>query len=123
MTDEGEKKESTVHSGDTLSQEKTVGEILLEAREKANLSLEDVSEETKIPKKMLEHLETDNFEAFPARVYARGFLKTYASLLGLDVEYMLNKFEVQTTHSHKSRGDMWEIETLGSGSQCSPGRK
>ncbi len=109
--EEEERKDASTRSGETLSQEKTVGEILLEAREGANLSLEDVSEETKIPKRMLEYLETDNFEAFPARVYARGFLKSYASLLGLDVEYILNKFEVQTTQSHKSRGDMWEIET------------
>jgi len=97
--------------GEILSQERTVGEILLEAREKVGLSLEDISGETKIPKRMLEYLETDNFDAFPARVYARGFLKSYAELLGLDVDYILNKFEVQTTQDHKSRGDMWEIET------------
>jgi len=111
LNKEGGDNRDKTGEGEILSQERTVGEILLEAREKAGLSLEDVSGETKIPRRMLEYLETDNFDAFPARVYARGFLKSYAELLGLDVDYILNKFEVQTTQDHKSRGDMWEIET------------
>ena len=46
----------------------------------------------------------------PAKVYVRGFLRTYASYLGLDVEYILNKYEVQSGQTHKSKGDLWEIE-------------
>ncbi|HER43185.1 MAG TPA: helix-turn-helix domain-containing protein, partial [Candidatus Eisenbacteria bacterium] len=95
---------------DRLSSEKTVGEIMLASRERKGASLEEASEETRIAVKNLEYLETDNFEALPAKVYVRGFLRTYASYLGLDAEHLLNKYEVQSGQTHTSRGDMWEIE-------------
>jgi cytoskeletal protein RodZ len=93
-----------------LGGEETVGELLLSTREKKGLTLEAVSQETKVPVFTLEHLETDNFEAIPAKVYATGFLKTYAKALGLDPAQVINKYEVQTGQTHKSRGDLWEIE-------------
>ncbi len=101
--------------GDRLEQaefggEETVGEMLLTAREKNGLTLEAVSQETKIPVTTLQHLETDNFEAIPAKVYATGFLRTYGQILGLDSAQLINKYEVQTGQTHKSRGDLWEIE-------------
>ena len=95
---------------DRFSTEETVGEILLAARERKGKSLEEAGDETRIAVKNLEYLETDNFEALPAKVYVRGFLRTYASYLGLDVEYILNKYEVQSGQTHKSKGDLWEIE-------------
>ena len=95
---------------DHFSSEETVGEILLQARERAQLSLEEVSQETRLSVKNIEFLETDNFEALPAKVYVRGFIRTYAAFLGLDVEYMLSKYEVQSGQTHKTRGDLWEIE-------------
>ena len=93
-----------------LGGEETVGEMLLGAREKKGLALEVVSQDTKIPVSTLQYLETDNFEAIPAKVYATGFLKTYAQILGLDPAQVINKYEVQTGQTHRSRGDLWEIE-------------
>jgi cytoskeletal protein RodZ len=91
--------------------EETVGELLLTARERSGQSLEFMSEETKIPKQNLQYLETDNFEAIPAKVYVKGFLRTYANALGLDAQHVLSKYEVQTGQTHKTKGDHWEIET------------
>jgi cytoskeletal protein RodZ len=93
-----------------LGGETTVGELLLDAREKKGLTLEAVSQETKIPVMTLQYLETDNFEAIPAKVYATGFLKAYSQILGLDPMQVINKYEVQTGQTHKSKGDLWEIE-------------
>ncbi len=87
--------------------EETVGEILLAAREKSQMTLEAVSQQTRIPVSTLRYLETDNFEAIPARVYAKGFLRTYAEVLGLDTGRLLNRYEMQTGQTHKSRGDLW----------------
>ncbi len=69
-----------------------------------------MSEETKIPKQMLQYLETDNFEAIPAKVYVKGFLKTYATALGLEVHHILGKYELLTGQTHKTKGDHWEVE-------------
>lgn len=106
-----EMNEGKGEESDQIRSEETVGEILLAARERNSWTLEYVSQETRISAKTLGYLETDNFEALPAKVYVKGFLRAYASLLGLDVEHILNKYEVQTGQTHKSKGDLWEIET------------
>ncbi len=98
-------------TSEILQGEDTIGEILLAAREREGRSLEFMSEETKIPKQMLQYLETDNFEAIPAKVYVKGFLKTYAGALGLEVQHILSKYEVLTGQTHKTKGDHWEVET------------
>ncbi len=103
-------KDRTDGRSDHFSSEETVGEILLSCRERAGLSLEEVSQETRLAVKNLEYLETDNFEAVPAKVYVRGFIRTYAVFLGLDVEHLLSKYEVQTGQTHRTKGDLWEIE-------------
>ncbi len=95
----------------SLKTEETVGEILLAARERLTQTLEFMSQETKIPKQTLQYLETDNYEALPAKVYAKSFLRAYAEALGLDIQHILNKYEVQTGQTHRSKGDHWEIET------------
>jgi cytoskeleton protein RodZ len=94
-----------------LRSEETIGEMLLAARERLGQTLEYMSQETKIPKPMLQYLETDNYEALPAKVYARSFLRTYATALGLDAQHLLSKFEVHTGQTHRSKGDHWEIES------------
>jgi cytoskeletal protein RodZ len=95
----------------SLKGEETVGEILFAARERLAQTLEFMSQETKIPKQTLQYLETDNYEALPAKVYAKSFLRAYATALGLDIQHILNKYEVQTGQTHRSKGDHWEIET------------
>ncbi len=110
---QGSKKGSGDRSSrdDYFKGDQTVGEILLSSRERSGLTLEYVSQETKVPRKMLEYLETDNFEAIPAKVYVKGFLRSYADILGLDANLILSKYEVQTGQTHTSKGDHWEIET------------
>jgi len=95
----------------SLKGEETVGEILFAARERLAQTLEFMSQETKIPKQTLQYLETDNYEALPAKVYAKSFLRAYSSALDLDIQHILNKYEVQTGQTHRSKGDHWEIET------------
>lgn len=108
-TEDKDERESGPGSTD-IKGEKTIGEILLGARERSGLNLDAVSLETKIPRRSLEYLETDNYDALPAKVYVRGFLRTYARVLGLDVQHILDRYEVQTGQTHKSLGDHWEIE-------------
>jgi hypothetical protein len=95
---------------DPLSGEETVGEILFKARTKAEFTRKQISEATRISEEILQYLETDNFDMLPARVYVRGFLQNFAGELGLDVGHILEKYEVQTGQTHKSKGDFWEIK-------------
>jgi cytoskeletal protein RodZ len=81
-----------------LSEEErpTVGRILRKERERKGISLEDVSRVTRITPENLKALEEDDFRAISAPVFARGFLRTYASHLGLDTHEILARYEIQT---------------------------
>jgi transcriptional regulator with XRE-family HTH domain len=61
-----------------------VGNKLRNARSRRKLSLQDAEEATKIRARYLEALENDEWDQLPGDVYARAFIRTYASLLGLD---------------------------------------
>ena len=63
-----------------------VGEILKQAREEKNISLEEISRATKIRKRYLSEIEKGEYETLPPDVYARGFVKRCAGFLDLDVE-------------------------------------
>ncbi|MDR5709038.1 MAG: DUF4115 domain-containing protein [Armatimonadota bacterium] len=66
-----------------------IGEFLRRRREALGLTLEQVYAELRIPVKYLEALEEERFDLFPASHYARGFLRSYATFLGLDPEPLL----------------------------------
>lgn len=61
-----------------------VGEQIKAARERAGLSLAQVSAETRISQRHLEMIEADDFESLPARTYAVGFSRSVAQVVGLD---------------------------------------
>jgi len=67
----------------------TVAQQLRQAREAKNLTVEQVVEITKIRTDHLRALEEGNFDVFSAPVYIRGFVRTYSTLLKLDVPQMM----------------------------------
>lgn len=71
----------------------SIGEQLRDARVAQNKSLEELSSYTNISKKYLEAMEIDNYDEFPAEVYATGFLRNYAKSLGLDVQSILDDYK------------------------------
>lgn len=67
----------------------SIGDTLKDQREKKKLSIVDVSGATRISKKYVQAMEDNNFMLIPSPVFAKGFLKTYAGYLGLDVKELL----------------------------------
>ncbi|MBN1114663.1 MAG: helix-turn-helix domain-containing protein [Oligoflexia bacterium] len=61
------------------------GAFFRRIREYKNMSLNFVSQKTKISLYHLEAIERENYSELPARVYVRGFINNYAKLLGLPV--------------------------------------
>jgi cytoskeleton protein RodZ len=68
------------------------GDKFRKAREKKDLSLDDVSNVTKIGTRMLQAIEEENFEQLPGGVFNRGFIRAYAKHLGLDSEEAVNDY-------------------------------
>ncbi len=69
-----------------------LGRQLAEARTAKGLSLADVEQITRIRQKWLEALENGEYGKLPRGAVARGFLRTYAAYLGLDVQAVLNLY-------------------------------
>ena len=78
------------------------GTRLREARESQQLTLAQVEEITRIRRVFLEALEEERFADLPGDVYARGFVRTYAKLLGLDSEELLNVYKAAVGSSSVS---------------------
>lgn len=68
-----------------------IGERLKEAREEQGMSLETLTEQTKIQKRYLLAIENGDFHVLPGTFYARAFIKEYALAIGLDPEELLNE--------------------------------
>ncbi len=69
---------------------KDVGDQLRQERDRQGLSLDEVMHRTKLSRRSLEALEKGDMKALPHKVYARGFAKTYAKALGLDVDGIMS---------------------------------
>jgi cytoskeletal protein RodZ len=70
----------------------TAGQKLKAARLEKNLTLEDISKATKIKSSFLEYIENGEYQKLPSVSYAHGFVKNYASFLGLDEKELLAVF-------------------------------
>ncbi len=62
------------------------GEKFRKAREAKSLSLDDVSNVTKISSRMLQAIEEEHFDQLPGGVFNKGFIRAYAKHLGLNAE-------------------------------------
>jgi cytoskeletal protein RodZ len=79
----------------------SIGQRLKAARLRKRLTLEEISEATRIRLPYLEALEADDFSAMDSPVQRKGFLRIYAQYLGLDAEALLEdlRAEEETTPS------------------------
>jgi cytoskeletal protein RodZ len=69
-----------------------VGARLRHAREERGLTLDRLSRLTRVTLPILKAIEQNNQGAIPPRPYGRGFVRTYASEVGLDPEQIVHDF-------------------------------
>ena len=80
---------------------KTVGQILLIARNSKNLSIIDISIELKISKSIIIDLENDNIKNNPDIIFNIGHLRSYSNFLELDTDTIIQKFKDQVSFNSK----------------------
>ena len=71
----------------------SVGQILRDAREAQGITLEDAAVRLRLMQRQVEAMETEDFESLGQPVFARGFVRNYARLLGLAPEALLARME------------------------------
>jgi cytoskeleton protein RodZ len=73
----------------------TVGRLLQKEREEKRLSLESVAQKTRIKLAFLQAIEEDAFQLIPSETYVRGFIRSYAKIVHLNPEEILNLYRSQ----------------------------
>ena len=69
------------------------GSYIKHERELRGVPLEEISRITKIHIRFLEALEDNRFDDLPGEVFIKGYIKSYANIIGSDVDEMLNSYE------------------------------
>ena len=60
------------------------GDRLRREREMRGITLDEITESTKISRRHLEALEREHFDQLPGGVFNKGFVRAYARFLGID---------------------------------------
>ena len=60
------------------------GQTLREAREARRMSVAEVAQELKISRQAVERLEQGQYDSLPGDTFARGYIRSYARLMGMD---------------------------------------
>lgn len=71
----------------------SIGQALRDAREAQGISLDDAAVRLRLMQRQIEAMERDDFESLGQPVFARGFVRNYARLLGLAPEPLLGRME------------------------------
>lgn len=86
------------------------GQRLREAREAANLTIDEVAQRLRMSSQVVRSLEEEQWQRLGAPVFVRGQLRSYARLLGVDVSGVLEQSQVGpivpptlVSHTHTPR--------------------
>lgn len=78
-----------------VSDDVSVGDVLRQARSKMGWTLDSAAARTRIKRDYLEALEAMDPRGLPSRAYAIGYLRTYAGVLGLDINAIVEQFKIE----------------------------
>ncbi|HVO44197.1 MAG TPA: helix-turn-helix domain-containing protein [Aggregatilineales bacterium] len=76
-----------------MSDALALGNDLRDSRQNRGLTLEQVEKQIKVRARYLDALERGDYAALPSPVQARGFLRNYARVLGLDPDLIVARFD------------------------------
>lgn len=96
-----------------------LGVLLRERRSQRHISVDDVSAHLKISARLIRDIESGSDELLPHSVYVRGFIKSYAKMIGIDEEelapYMLVFDQVEAGQPEQITNQALPVENRGSG--------
>src|SRR5215475_8076007 len=88
------------------------GDKFRKAREAKELTLDDVSNVTKISPRMLLAIEEEHFDRLPGGVFNRGFIRAYAKHLGLNAEDAVSDYLACLSQAQIALQSGWEAAKL-----------
>ena len=93
MTDQDNSDSSVVSNPDFEDQGlPSVGELLNKERLRQGLTEKEVADDLHITMHYVRAIESNSFEKLPGNVFAKGYVKSYAMLLGMDMQPVLASY-------------------------------
>lgn len=86
----------------------SVGQLLSSARTAAGFTVPEVANKLNLTVTVIECLEQERFAQLPGTTFARGYIRSYAKLLGLDASQLVQSFDQQIG----STADVNEVHTI-----------
>jgi transcriptional regulator with XRE-family HTH domain len=71
----------------------TVGESLTQARYQAGLTIDELSERTKIRASVIRSIEADDYDACGGDLYVRGYVRAIAGAIGVDAQGLIRDYD------------------------------
>jgi Uncharacterized protein conserved in bacteria len=97
-----EKIDQSKRIAEIIAQKEISGADLNEIRNKLDVSIEHIAQETKISASYIKSIEEDNISRLPAAVFLKGFIKAYLKCLCLEpVDDISNKYMSTLTRVEK----------------------
>jgi hypothetical protein len=82
----------------------TVGETLTEARYQAGLSVDELSERTRIRGVVIRSIEQDDYAACGGDLYVRGYVRAIAGAVGIDAQPLIREYDLGRTERANGSG-------------------
>ena len=79
---------------DPLYAHATLGAALKAIREAQKLTLQQVTDETRVRRAYLEAIETSQLDLLPSRPFTIGYVRAYANALGVDPDAAVERFKI-----------------------------
>lgn len=70
----------------------SVGEQLKHLREQKNFSVQDIASRLNLETRIIDAIENNDYEILSAATYVRGYLRSYAKILGVDPETIISSY-------------------------------
>ncbi|WP_027966044.1 RodZ domain-containing protein [Halomonas halocynthiae] len=80
---------------DALTGQSSPGEMLRHGRQALEISREDVAVALNLRPAVIQGLEDDSYDEVPVAIYRRGYLRSYANLLGMDPDVVLAAYQAR----------------------------
>ena len=77
----------------SVTDQKDVGAVLRKAREGASYSIAYVADQIHLEEHVVQAIEANEFDQLPEPVFIRGYIRSYAKLLGIDHQPLIEEIE------------------------------
>ena len=72
---------------------KNVSKLLVEARQSLKLSQKEIADQLYLTKTLIQQLEEGKFGELPTKAFVKGYLRSYARVVGLSGDLLIQRFE------------------------------